>query len=177
MRRYEGMFLFDSGTTRDWNSIEQEVRRLCDRIGAQLLVCVKFDERKLAYEIKKRKRGTYVLTYFDAPPERLPDLERDVQLSDVILRALFLRADGLTEERLAELRARPPEVPLAPSGDGRRHDEGRERRKRGERDTGGAEAGPDTLGGEAEELTTAESAVTVESVPPVDAPPSELEQR
>ncbi len=176
MRRYEGMFLFDSGTIRDWNSIEQEVRRLCDRIGAQLLVCVKFDERKLAYEIKKRKRGTYVLTYFDAPPERLPDLERDVQLSDVILRALFLRADGLTEERLAELRARPPEVPLAPSGDGRRHDEGREKRKRSERDAAAVEPDLETSEGETEELPVAEPAVTADFASPQDLPAAEREQ-
>jgi hypothetical protein len=63
-----------------------------------------------------------VLTYFEAPPERIGDLERDVQLSELVLRALVLRAEKLTEERLAELRAHPPETPLAPpAGDGRRH--------------------------------------------------------
>ena len=64
MKRYEGMFLFDSAGARDWAAIDQEVRRLLGRISAEPLVCVKFDERKLAYEIKRRKRGTYVLTYF-----------------------------------------------------------------------------------------------------------------
>lgn len=138
MKRYEGMFLFDSGAVRDWAGIEQEVRRLCDRISAQLLVCVKFDERKLAYEIRKRKRGTYVLTYFDAPPERIGELERDVQLSELALRVLVLRADKLTEERLAELRAHPVETPLSPlAGDGRRHDDdrrGHDRRRDRDRD-------------------------------------------
>lgn len=138
MKRYEGMFLFDSSAVRDWAGIEQEVRRLCDRIGAQLLVCVKFDERKLAYEIRRRKRGTYVLTYFDAPPERIGDLERDVQLSELILRVLVLRTDKLTEERLAELRAHPADTPLSPlAGDGRRHDDDRrggERRRDRDRD-------------------------------------------
>lgn len=126
MKRYEVMFLFDTAAVRDWAGIEEEVRRLCDRIGAQLLVCVKYDERKLAYEIARRKRGTYVLTYIDAPVERIGDLERDVRLSEVILRALVLRADKLTEEKLAELRAHPAETPLAPmTGDGRRHEDDR----------------------------------------------------
>lgn len=126
MKRYEGMFLFDTAVARDWPTIEAEVRRLCERIGAELVVCVKFDERKLAFEIKRRKRGTYVLTYFDAPPERIADLERDVQLSEVVLRALILRADNLTEERLAQLRAHPADTPLTPlAGDGRRHDDDR----------------------------------------------------
>jgi ribosomal protein S6 len=132
LKRYEGMFLFDTAVMRDWASIEEEVRRLCGRIGAELLVCVKFDERKLAFEIKRRKRGTYVLTYFDAPPEKIGDLERDIQLSETMLRGMVLRAEALTEERLAALRAHPVEQPLAPlAGEGRRHDDDR---PRGDRD-------------------------------------------
>ncbi len=134
MKRYEGLFLFDTAAVREWAAIEEEIRRLLGRIGGELLVCVKFDERKLAYEIKRRKRGTYVLTYFDAPPERLADLERDVQLSEVVLRALFLRAEQLSAERLAQLRAHPAETPLAPlAGDGRRHDGESRGEGRGER--------------------------------------------
>lgn len=123
MKRYEAMYLFDSAATRDWASIEQEVQRLCGRIGAELLVCAKYDERRLAYEINRRRRGTYVLTYMDAPSERIGELERDVQLSELVLRVLVLRAEHLTEEKLAELKAHPAETPLAPGGDNRRHDE------------------------------------------------------
>lgn len=125
MKRYEGMFLFDNTATHQWSEMEAEVRRLCDRIQADLQACVKFDERKLAYEIKGRKRGTYVLTYFDAEPDRIGDLERDATLSELILRTLVLRADKISEERLAELKAWPPEQPLQPiSGDGRRGEGG-----------------------------------------------------
>lgn len=125
LRRYEAMFLFDPAATRDWAAVEQEVRRLCERAGAQLLVCVKYDERRLAYEIKRRKRGTYALAYFEAPPDRIPELERDAQLSELLLRVLILKADHLTEEKLAELKAHPPEVALSPAGEGRRHDDDR----------------------------------------------------
>jgi ribosomal protein S6 len=126
LRRYEALFLFDTTAARDWAAIEEEVRRLCGRVGAELLVCVKFDERKLAYEIARRKRGTYVLAYFDAPPERINDMERDLRLSELILRGLVLRAEKITEERLAQLQAHPAETPLSPlGGDGRRHDNDR----------------------------------------------------
>ncbi len=124
MKRYEGMFLFDNAVARDWAAIEQEVHRLCDRIKAELLVCVKFDERKLAYEIQRRKRGTYVLTYFEAPEERITQLERDARLSESVLRLLVLRADHVPEERINELKTRPAETPLQPAGNGRRHDDG-----------------------------------------------------
>ncbi|MEW6252840.1 MAG: 30S ribosomal protein S6, partial [Planctomycetota bacterium] len=138
MKRYEALFLFDTAAARDWAGIEEEVRRLCGRSGAELLVAVKFDERKLAYEINKRKRGTYVLAYFDAPSERIAELERDVRLSETVLRALILRAEKLSEERLAELRAHPAETPLAPLvSEGRRHDDDRRPwDRRGGRDRG-----------------------------------------
>jgi small subunit ribosomal protein S6 len=123
LKRYEGMFLFDSAVARDWQTVEHEVHRLCNRINAELLVCVKFDERKLAYEINRRKRGLYVLTYFEAAPERIVDLERDAQLSDSVLRLLVLRADEVTEERLAELKTWPAETPLSPLSSDRRHDD------------------------------------------------------
>ena len=76
MKRYEGLFLFDSATARDWAAIEGEIRRLMERIGGELLVCAKFDERKLAFEIKRRKRGLYVLTYFDAPATKIGEFGR-----------------------------------------------------------------------------------------------------
>ncbi len=131
MKRYEGLFLFDNSAAHEWPAVEQEVRRLCDRIGSELQVCLKFDERRLAFEIKGRKRGTYVLTYFDAAPERIVDLERDARLSEMILRALVLRTDKVSAERIAELKAWPADTPLTPvSGDGRRHyDEPRGRRE------------------------------------------------
>jgi len=125
LKRYEAMFLFDNAAFKDWSDVESEVRRLCDRIGAQLQVCVKFDERKLAYEIRGRKRGTYVLTYFDAPPQRIADLERDARLSEMILRHLVLRAHKMTDEALAELRKHPADKPLIPHGADGRHGESR----------------------------------------------------
>ncbi|TWT44697.1 30S ribosomal protein S6 [Phycisphaerae bacterium RAS1] len=134
MKRYEGLFLFDNAATRDWAGIETEVRRLCERIGATLLICLKFDERKLQFEIRSRKRGTYVLTYFDAPPDKITALEHDAQLSELILRCIVLRAENLTEQKLAELKAHPADVPLQPmAGDGRRHDDDDHRDHRGDR--------------------------------------------
>ena len=143
MKRYEAMLLFDTAAMHDWAAIEEEVRRLCGRIGAELLVCVKFDERKLAYEIARRKRGTYVLAYLDAPPDRLGDLERDIQLSEIVLRGLIVRAEKLTDERLAELRAHPADTPIAPpAGDGRRHDDDRRGHDRRPREFGRAPEAP-----------------------------------
>lgn len=120
MRRYEGMFLFDNNAAHEWPAVETEVKRLCDRIEANLQVCLKFDERKLAYEVDGHKRGTYVLTYFDAPPERIDELERDARLSESVLRLLVLRAEKMTDEQLAPLKEHPADTSLSPASEGRR---------------------------------------------------------
>jgi ribosomal protein S6 len=95
------MFLFDPGFASDFSRVEQEVERLMQRAEAQIIMSRKWDERKLAYEIKGRKRGCYVLTFFRASRQKVAGLERDVRLSESILRVLILKVDYMTEEDMA----------------------------------------------------------------------------
>jgi single-strand DNA-binding protein len=92
------MFLFDPGFASDFSKVEREVGRIMERAQAEIIMCRKWDERKLAYEIKGRKRGCYVLTFFQVQSDNLAGIERDAQLSESILRALVLKADYMTEE-------------------------------------------------------------------------------
>lgn len=112
MKIYEGMFLMDPALSSDWVAVETEVNRVLKRASAEVLGMRNWDERKLSYPISRHKRGLYVLSYFRADPEKLVDLERDVQLSEQVLRALFLRRDKMTEEQVAaSLAAEPPKPP------------------------------------------------------------------
>ncbi len=101
-KQYEAMFLFDSGFAGDFANAEQEIRRIMDRAEAEIVLCRRWDERKLAYEVKGRKRGVYALTYFLAEPSRIRGVERDAQLSESVLRVLVLRADGLTRDHMEQ---------------------------------------------------------------------------
>lgn len=106
-RYYEGMFLFDPTVAASWENAQQELARIMDRAGARVIASGKWDERRLAYEIRGRKRGLYALTYFEAEASKLGDLERDVRLSESILRCLVVRADHLTEDEMKDLASRP----------------------------------------------------------------------
>lgn len=114
MKSYEGMFLLDPALASDWPAAEAEVRRVLDRAEAKVLGLKKWDERKLAYPIRRSKRGLYVLTFFEAAPEKISPLERDCQLSEKILRVLVLRKDRLTPEHVekAMTAAPPPKTPV-----------------------------------------------------------------
>ncbi|RME37376.1 MAG: 30S ribosomal protein S6 [Planctomycetota bacterium] len=98
MNQYEAMFLFDPTFAGSFENCEGEIRRLMERAEAEILFCRKWDERRLAYPIRGRKRGVYVLVYFKAAPDRIAGLERDARLSEHILRVLVLRADHVTPE-------------------------------------------------------------------------------
>lgn len=121
MNQYEAMFLFDPTFGASFESCENEIRRLMERAKAELTFCKKWDERRLAYKLKGRKRGVYVLTYFNAPADRIGPMERDVSISESILRALIVRADGVTPEIMERhVATRGADMTRSESGEGDR---------------------------------------------------------
>ena len=95
-RLYEGMFLVDSGiAASDWGGVIESVEKVLARAGAEKVSLQKWDERSLAYDVVGKSRGTYILTYFHADPGRISGIERDVQLSESLMRVLILRADRM----------------------------------------------------------------------------------
>lgn len=100
MNTYEMMFIFDPTVGDNWEKVEGEIDRLMQRAEAEVIVTNKLDERRLAFEIDGRKRGLYVLTYFRANGDKITALERDARLSEMILRVLIIRADGISEEKM-----------------------------------------------------------------------------
>lgn len=119
MKQYEMMFLFDPTFASDFQKAKEEVERILKRAGAEIIFLEKWDERRLAYEIKGRKRGYYVLTYFMCDPEKVDGIDRDARLSEPILRTLIKRAEGITRERIEHFmpQSRASDEAEGPSGD------------------------------------------------------------
>lgn len=101
---YEAMFLLGQAAAADLTGSLEHLRELFKRNHIEVLAMRKWDERRLAYEIKKQKRGLYILAYFKAPSEHMTHFERDCNLSEKLLRTLVLRADhlGLDEINAAD---------------------------------------------------------------------------
>jgi small subunit ribosomal protein S6 len=98
---YESMFLISQAEAADLNGIVAHIEEILRRGHAEVLAMRKWDERRLAYEIDKQRRGLYILCYFRAPTEHVAHIERDCNLTERILRVLILRADHLTDEEIA----------------------------------------------------------------------------
>lgn len=108
---YEGMFLFNSTAVQSSVAAASDVlRQVLDRAEAEVVSMYKWDERKLAYPIKGQKRGLYMLAYFKARGTQIPNIERDVNLSDEILRCMILRGEHIGEAELAEADAKARET-------------------------------------------------------------------
>ena len=97
---YEAMFLLGQAQAADFAAAIAHVRQLMEKHGATVFAMRKWDERRLAYEIKKQKRGIYLLSFFSAPAERMAEIERSCNLSEGIIRVLITRADHLTVDEM-----------------------------------------------------------------------------
>ena len=96
---YEGMFLVDSGkAASDWDGINASIQRVLDRAEAEVVSMRKWDDRKLAYDIRSTSRGLYMLCYFKAEGGKIQGIEKDVQLSDDIIRVLILSTEQMSQE-------------------------------------------------------------------------------
>ncbi len=97
---YEAMWLVDAGQGNTETAAEP-IRTILERYDVDILALKPWEERRLAYEIKGRKRALYILSYLKADPEHLGEIEHDANLNEGILRMLILRKDGLSEEEIA----------------------------------------------------------------------------
>jgi len=96
---YEGMFLVDSSKAgADWDGIIAAIRTILEKAGAEIDSIRKWDDRRLAYDIKGKSRGTYILSYFRVDGARIRDIEKSVRLSEKIMRVLILSAERLSPE-------------------------------------------------------------------------------
>jgi small subunit ribosomal protein S6 len=91
---YEGMFILDSNRySRDTAGVSGQIPDMIEKLGGHMLASRLWEERRLAYPIGSHRKGTYWLTYFKLDPAALTNLNRQCQLSESIVRTLFLKVD------------------------------------------------------------------------------------
>lgn len=111
--QYEGMFLVGQQAASDINGCVVHLKEVLNRASATLIALRKWDERRLAFEIAKQKRGVYFLAYFTCDPVNIQSIERDCNLSEIVLRSMVTRADHLTVD---EMKAADGQQELATEG-------------------------------------------------------------
>jgi small subunit ribosomal protein S6 len=97
---YEGLFLFPQAQAGNLQAAIDHLKDILSRAKAEVIALRKWDERRLAFEIKGNKRGVYFLVYFRAPGTALTGIERACNLSEQLLRSMIIRADHVTQEQM-----------------------------------------------------------------------------
>lgn len=95
MREYELIYIIDPDLE------EEAVVATIDRFtqlatgqGAEVVNVERWEKRKLAYEIKDKREGTYVVMELRAQPAAIAEVERVLKLSEAVLRHMTIRKDG-----------------------------------------------------------------------------------
>jgi len=95
-RRYETVYIFDSALEEP--AINEKLERfhaLITRGGTGALTNVAhWGKRTLAYPVKKRDSGYYVVAQFEAARDLLPEYQRAVKLDEGVLRFLMVVNEG-----------------------------------------------------------------------------------
>lgn len=102
---YEAMFLLRQSAAADLGAAVENIRQYLARVDGQIIAMKKWDERRLAFEIKKQKRGVFILVYVTLATTEMAKLERILNLSDDILRWMLVRVDHLTIDEMKAMDA------------------------------------------------------------------------
>ena len=91
---YETLFLLDSTKlSADPDAVKGHLRATLEKHGAQIEVERPWDDRKLAYPIKKQKKGAYYIAYYRMDSLKQHDMDRDLKLNETVLRYMTINVD------------------------------------------------------------------------------------
>lgn len=94
MRTYELVFIAQPDLDEEHlNALVEHVQQVITTHGGQVVKLEQMGRRKLAYPIKKRREGHYVLIHAGLERPAIAELERDLKLSEDVLRYLLFRLD------------------------------------------------------------------------------------
>lgn len=100
-RIYEVMYLLDNNAVRaGWKEAKAATTALVEKHHGKVLSARRWEERKLAYPIRQRRRGTYLLSYAEIAPADVAGLRRELDLTENVLRYLILSTESVPAQEL-----------------------------------------------------------------------------
>lgn len=95
MRSYELAFIVEPDIDEDGvTGIVDKVSEFVQTVDGKVASVDVWGRKKLAYPIKNHREGTYVLVNAELPPASVVEVERNLKLSEEIIRYLLVKADS-----------------------------------------------------------------------------------
>ena len=101
MRNYQSILILkpDLDEAQVNQSIEKITSTL-NKFGGTILKLDQWGKKRLAYRVRKNKFGFYLNIYHTCEPGEVPQLEKEYQLYDLVIKYLVIRLDDKDIERV-----------------------------------------------------------------------------
>ncbi len=96
---YEGMYILSATLSED--ARKKAIEKITSSIehhAGEVHKVFEQGRKKLAYEINGRREGFYYVLYFTAGSSSMPELWREYQLNEDLIRFMTLRAETVPEK-------------------------------------------------------------------------------
>jgi small subunit ribosomal protein S6 len=92
MRKYEAFIIIDPDLSDDTViAVDDKLKNIVTSNGGAVLDYVPWGKKKLAYPVKKRNRGHYVLMEFAGAAGLVAELERNMRLDERVLKFITVK--------------------------------------------------------------------------------------
>jgi len=109
MKKYETIFILNPDLDEEQTqSTIEKVKGIITQTNGEILKVEDWGKRKLAYLVKKKEKGHYVLIHFLGSPALLSELERNYRVMDAVIKYQSVRLD---ERRASSTESPLPEEP------------------------------------------------------------------
>ncbi len=94
MKKYETIFILDPDLEEaQAQATIEKVKGIITQNNGEILKSEDWGKRKLAYDVKKKPRGHYILTTFSGSPALLSELHRNFRVMDAVIKFQSVRLD------------------------------------------------------------------------------------
>jgi small subunit ribosomal protein S6 len=99
VKKYEAIYIMDPALPEEeQTAMTERLQRVIVDQGGTVDAVDKWERRRLAYEIKGRREGMYVVLTFTGTPACASELERVMRLADNVLRGMIVGVEEKSEK-------------------------------------------------------------------------------
>lgn len=176
MRRYESLVILDPDLPdEDIVGFTERYSELIKTSGGEIIKIEDWGSKKLAYLVKKRDRGRYILIDFVGLPAVITEMERQFKISEEVMKFLSVKLDDSVDLDAFKAAQEPPAEPEPPVADAAPEPEQTTAEAVPEPEPSPAEAAPEAVPeqpAEPESTPPVEEASTEEPAPAQEAAPT-----
>jgi len=173
IRDYESLYIIDPNLTDEQiQAITDKYSQIITQNGGEVLSVERWDKRRLAYEVARKREGIFILMYFRSEAKVASELDRLMRINEDVMRHLIVRDEqgqaAAAVERVAKAASKAAEKQAEAEAATEAEESPAEAETSAEAEEAPAEAEAEAV----EEQEAAETAQPEEPAPAVEAEPA-----